>query len=56
MPFGVLDAPVVFQELMSVVLQGFHNFVMTYLDDILVFSSTLKNTCEYHLNITFYKW
>ena len=46
MPFGLLVAPVVFQELMSVVLQGFYNFVTTYLDDILVFNSTLKNTCE----------
>ena len=38
MPFGNLDAPSVFQNLMSVVLQGFHEFVMTSLDYILVSS------------------
>ena len=36
MPFGLSDAAAVFQELMPVALQGFNNFVLAYLDDILV--------------------
>lgn len=47
MPFGLTNAPVVFSELMAVVLDGLESFVIAYLDDILVFSSTL----EEHWNI-----
>ena len=54
MPFGLSNAPAVFQELMSVVLQGFNNFATAYLDDILVFSATLEEHLE-HLSIIFDK-
>ena len=49
MPFGLSNAPAVFQELMSVVLQG-----CSHLDDIMVFSSTLEEHLE-HLSIIFGK-
>ena len=54
MPFGLSNAPAVFQELMSVVLQGCNDFATAYLDDIMVFSSTLEEHLE-HLSITFGK-
>ena len=54
MPFGLSNAPAVFQELMSVVLQGCNNFGTAYLDDILVFSATLEENLE-HLSIIFDK-
>ena len=36
MPFSLSNAPAVFQELISVVLQGLGDFAIAYLDDILV--------------------
>ena len=47
MPFGLSNAPAVFQELMSVVLQGCNDFAAAYLDDIMVFSSTLDEHLEH---------
>ncbi|KAK3097609.1 hypothetical protein FSP39_011373 [Pinctada imbricata] len=38
MPFGLSNAPAVFQELMNIVLQGCEGFAMAYLDDILIFT------------------
>ena len=38
MPFGLANAPGIFQELMSIVLQDLGNFAMAYLDDTLIFS------------------
>ena len=48
MPFGLTNAPAVFQRLMQKVLTGLNpsngrDFVTAYLDDILVFSSTLAD-------------
>ncbi|XP_065928361.1 uncharacterized protein [Magallana gigas] len=40
MPFGLSNAPAVFQELMNIVLQGQEEFAIAYLDDILIFSET----------------
>ena len=54
MPFGLSNAPAVFQELMSVLLQGCNNFATAYLDDIMIFSSTLEEHLE-HLSIIFGK-
>ena len=42
MSFGLSNTPAVFQELM-VLLQGLGDFAIAYLDDILVFSLTLKD-------------
>lgn len=52
MPFGLSNAPAVFQELMSVVLQGLNEFAIAYLDDILIFSSTLEDHLK-HLDMIF---
>ena len=52
MPFGLSNAPAVFQELMSVVLQGLGDFATAYLDDILVFSPTLEDHLQ-HLDTIF---
>ena len=51
---GLSNAPAVFQELMLVVLQGCNNFATAYLDDIMIFSSTLEEHLE-HLSIIFGK-
>ena len=42
MPFGLANAPGVFQELMSVVLQDLGKFAMAYLDDIIIFSPSME--------------
>ena len=42
MPFGLTAAPAIFQELMSKVLEGLDHFATAYLDDILIYSSTLE--------------
>ena len=54
MPFGLSNAPAVFQELMLVVLQGLGDFAIAYLDDILVFSPTLEDHSQ-HLDTIFDK-
>ena len=40
-PFGLAQTPVYFQELMTGILKDF-NFVIAYLDDIIIFSKTLQ--------------
>ena len=54
MPFGLSNAPAVFQELMSVVLHDCQDFANAYLDDIMIFSETLEKHLE-HLGIIFDK-
>ena len=48
MPFGLTNAPAVFQRLMQQALTGLNpeegsDFVSVYIDDILIFSRTLKD-------------
>jgi len=48
MPFGVMNAPAVFQCLMQRVLSGIQSnggkeFVSVYLDDIIIFSETFQD-------------
>ena len=43
-PFGLAQAPVYFQQLIFMVLQGCSDFTMAYLDDIIIFS---KNEAEH---------
>lgn len=52
MPFGLCNAPAVFQELMSIVLEGLTDFSVAYLDDVLIFSKTLEDHLK-HINIIF---
>ena len=52
MPFGLSNAPVVFEELMSIVLNGCNAFSIAYLDDILIFSETFEEHM-FHLNTIF---
>ena len=54
MPFGLSNAPAVFQELMSIVLNGCNAFAIAYLDDILIFSETFEKHM-FHLNTIFEK-
>ena len=41
MPLGLSNAPAIFQELMSIVLQGLGHFETGYLDDILIYTETV---------------
>ena len=45
-PFSLAQAPAYFQQLISIVLQDCSDFVMAYLDDIIIFSQNEKD----HLN------
>ena len=52
MPFGLKNAPAVFQRLMQHVLAGLNpvdgpNFISVYLDDILIFSETFEAHLEH---------
>ena len=52
MPFGLTNAPGVFQRLMQLVLMGLNpdcgpSFVSAYIDDILIFSTTLEEHLEH---------
>ena len=47
MPFGLCNAPATFQQLMEQVLAGLHwSVCLVYLDDIIVFSSTVDRHLE----------
>ena len=50
--FGLANATGIFQELMPVVLQDLGNFAMVYLDDIIIFSSSVKEYIR-HIQIVF---
>ena len=52
MPFGIANAPGIFQELMSVVLWDLGNFSMAYLDDIIIFRSSVKEYIR-HIQVVF---
>ena len=52
MPFGLCNAPQIFSELMSIVLQDLDTFALAYLDDILIFSETIEDH-EKHIKTVF---
>ena len=52
LPFGLINAPAVFQFLMSRVLEGLNHFCQAYLDDILIFSATIEDHIS-HINQVF---
>ncbi|KAK3563211.1 hypothetical protein QTP86_018263 [Hemibagrus guttatus] len=44
MPYGLVNAPAVFQDFMHKVLRDFlHKFVLVYIDDILIYSRSMAN-------------
>ncbi|MEW8546530.1 MAG: reverse transcriptase domain-containing protein [Candidatus Thiodiazotropha sp.] len=52
LPFGLVNAPSVFQSLMAIVLEGLNSFCQAYLDDILIFSATIEDHLS-HINQVF---
>ncbi len=52
MPFGLMNAPGVFSQLISQVLEGCESFTTGYIDDILCFSDSLEDHLK-HLKIVF---
>ena len=51
MPFGLANAPGIFQELMPVVLHGLGNFAVAYLDDIIILVPQKKSINNIFKNI-----
>ncbi|CAG70342.1 CP, RT, RNaseH and protease polyprotein [Cacao swollen shoot Togo A virus] len=47
MPFGLKNAPAVFQRKMDQCFQGTEDFIAVYIDDILVFSETMEEHAEH---------
>jgi hypothetical protein len=48
MPFGLTNAPALFQRFINKVLQEYlHSFVITYLDNILIFSKEKEEYVQY---------
>ncbi|KAJ3697529.1 hypothetical protein LUZ61_001234 [Rhynchospora tenuis] len=47
MPFGLKNAPAVFQRKMDTCFKGTENFIAVYIDDILVFSETEEQHAEH---------
>ena len=52
MPFGLANVPGIFQQLMYIVLGGRKQFSMAYLDEILVFSNSIREHLQ-HLQSVF---
>ena len=53
-PFGLAQAPAYFQQLISMVLQDCSEFMMAYLDDIIIFSRNEREHLK-HIKIIFQK-
>lgn len=52
MPFGLMNAPKTFQQMLIEVLKGLY-FLRVYLDEVIVYSKTIKepwSTCEWSSN------
>jgi hypothetical protein len=48
LPFGLCNAPATFQRMMNDILRDFlHKFVTVYLDDVFIYSRTLKEHLEH---------
>ena len=51
-PFGLINAPGVFQSLLSIVLEGLNHFCQAYFDDFSIFSATNVDHLS-HINQVF---
>jgi len=47
MPYGLCNAPTTFQRLMQRTLVGLGSFCSVYVDDIIVFSSTVEEHLDH---------
>ena len=52
MPFGLKNAPAVFQQMMDTIFKKYYKFVAVYIDDILIFSKNKKDH-EEHISMVF---
>ena len=52
MPFGLMNAPGVFQRLMSTVSKDMSHFSLAYLDDVIIFSPTFDEHLK-HIELAF---
>jgi len=50
MPFGLKNAPSEFQKIMNDIFNNYSDFIIVYIDDILVFSKTIEMHFK-HLDI-----
>lgn len=55
MPFGLKNAPSIFQRKMDGIFRDYSDFVVAYVDDILVFSKTVQEH-QSHLKLVFSKF
>ena len=53
-PFGLVQGPAYFQQLISIVLQDCSEFMMAYLDDIIIFNRNEQRHLK-HIEIIFRK-
>ena len=53
MPFGLKNAPSEFQNIMNDIFMNYTNFILSYIDDILIFFSTLD---EYFKHLSIFKY
>ncbi|PKA60990.1 hypothetical protein AXF42_Ash019979 [Apostasia shenzhenica] len=51
MPFGLKNAPQIFEKWMNSIFSPYSQFILVYIDDILVYSSTYEQHLQ-HLEIT----
>ena len=49
MPFGIKNAPLEFHNIMNEIFNPFSNFIIVYIDDVLVYSTSIEEH-QKHLN------